>query len=558
MRRILKISAWCVAALLAVLLLLAATVWILAVNADLKRPDICVNTTDYTLDLSLDTLRVCRGNTLYRNPYGIWEADIKGDAVERGAVMGAMSRDLLHFQEEVFVRQIKELVPSDTYLGVLHKLMLFFNRKMACHIPEEYRAEIAALSEFCSHDFDAFGTPYERQLNYHAAHDIGHAMQEYMLVGCSSFAVWNEKSADSTLLIGRNFDFYMGDDFAANKLVSFVTPTSGYRYVSVGWPGMIGVVSGMNEKGLTLTINAAKGAIPTHAAMPISLLARHILQYAVTIEEAYRIADTCRTFVSESLLIGQAEGRCAAIIEKTPEKQALYSVREAPLICTNHYQSEAFSEDPANKENIARSDSRYRYQRLAELISQQAPLTPQKAASILRNDKGLEEKSIGLTNEKSIHQYIAHHSVIFMPEQRLVWVSTSPWQSGRYLCYDLNRIFGNPDSVLFSHADNGRDIAEDSFFLENAYAKVLCYRERAAAVRKAVAQSVRLTSAYVDSLTIENPDFYEAYLLQGDYHFMQGNRLQAETAWKTALTKEIPRENQREEIEKKLRKYGKR
>lgn len=558
MRRILKISAWCVAAVLAVLLLLAATVWILAVNADLKRPDIRVEASDYTLDLALDTLRVCRGNTLYRNPYGIWEADIKGDAVERGMAMGAMSRDLLRFQEDVFVRQIKELVPSDTYLGVLHKLILFFNRKMARYIPEEYRAEIAAFSEFCSHDFDVFGTPYERQLNYHAAHDIGHAMQEYMLVGCSSFAVWNEKSADSTLLIGRNFDFYMGDDFAVNKLVSFVRPASGYRYVSVGWPGMIGVVSGMNEKGLTLTINAAKGSIPTRAAMPISLLARHILQYAATVEEAYRIADTCQTFVSESLLIGQADGRCAAIIEKTPKKQALYSVAKAPLICTNHYQSEAFSEDPANKENIARSDSRYRYLRLEELIRQQAPLTPQKAASILRNDKGLEEKSIGLTNEKSIHQYIAHHSVIFAPEKRMIWISTAPWQSGRYLCYDLNRIFGETDSVSFSHAENGRDIAEDSCFLENGYAKVLRYRERAAAVRKAITQSVRLSDAYVDSLTIENPDFYEAYLLQGDYRFMQGNLPQAEDAWKTALTKEIPRENQREEIEKKIRRYGKR
>ncbi|MCM1168330.1 MAG: C45 family peptidase [Bacteroides sp.] len=548
-----KILLSVIGGLSAILLLLAGTVWLLAVNADLKRPDIRLDASLYALACDTDTLRVCNGNTLYRNPYGIWEADLCGGAVERGAAMGAMSRDLLYFQESVFVRRIKEIISSDTYLGVLHKLMLFFNRKMARYVPEEYRAEIAAVAEFCTHEFDVFGTPYERQLNYHAAHDIGHTMQEYMLVGCSSFAVRNGASADSTLLVGRNFDFYVGDDFARNKLVSFVRPSQGYRYASVGWPGMIGVLSGMNEKGLTVTINAAKGAIPTRSAMPISILARHILQYAATVEEAFHIADTCRIFVSESLLIGQADGRYAAVIEKTPGKQALFEIPGDVLVCTNHYQSEVFAQDPDNRENIEGTDSEYRHRRLSELIREQWPVDPQKAAFILRNDKGLNDVSIGLTNEKSINQYIAHHSVIFKPEQGIMWVSTSPWQSGAYLCYDLKKIFETSD---FSHADSVGFIGADSLFLTDTYPIVCRYRQRAARVREAVSQNKTLPSDYVDSLSVENPDLYETYLLQGDYWHAQGDVVQASAAWKTALTKEIPRLSQQRDIEKKLRKYG--
>ena len=311
-------------------------------------------------------LRYYDGNFLRHSESGLWELFVKGDAFQRGEAIGKLSSDLLHYQEKVFVDQIREIVPSDSYLKFLRFFIVLFNRHLGENVLEEYRNEIYGISLSCTHEYDFIGTPYERQLNYHSAHDLGHAMQDYMLVGCSSFATWGTQSADSSLLIGRNFDFYVGDAFAENKQVAFYTPDQGYKFASVGWPGMIGVLSGMNETGLTVTINAAKSAVPTGSATPISILTREILQYASTIDEAFAIAKKRKTFVSESILIGSAKDGKAAIIEKSPEKTVLFKGKESDrLISTNHYQSEEFSKDERNMENIRTSDSPYRFARLA-------------------------------------------------------------------------------------------------------------------------------------------------------------------------------------------------
>lgn len=540
--------------LLAIFLLIAGTVTVLYLSADMGTPNVTVNLKEYPVS-DTNGVRTCNGNYLRHSESGLWEAYLHGDPLNRGVAMGRLSQDLLFYQEKVFVDQIKEIVPSEGYLKFLRFFTIIFNRNLGEYIPDEYRNEIYGISLSCTNEYNFIGTPYERQLNYHAAHDIGHTMQEYMLVGCSSFAVWDKKSEDSSLLVGRNFDFYVGDDFAKNKLVSFVNPNSGYKFASVGWAGMVGVLSGMNEAGLTLTINAAKGDIPTSAAMPISILVREILQYASTIEEAYAIAQKHHTFVSESILIGSAKDGKAAIIEKTPSQIGLFESKSDRIICTNHYQSETFKNDPKNIENIATSDSPYRFKRLEKLLSDKQPLSPNSAAIILRDRLGLTGEDIGLCNEKSLNQSIGHHSVIFKPKEGLMWVSTSPWQSGKMVCYNLKKIFAKPD---FSRelADDKLSIAADSAFIRNDYARVVAFRSLAKQVKKAIGTNTQLSADSLNKLVAINPNMYHAYELLGDYYSHFNNSGKAAFYWRKALGKEIPRVNERESIEKKIKKLS--
>jgi hypothetical protein len=444
------------------------------------------------------------------------------------------------------------MIPDDSYLKFLKYFIYWFNRDLDEYLPEEYKEEIYGISLSASDRYDFIGSPYQRMLNYHSAHDIGHAMQDLALVGCTSFAVWGEKSADSSLIIGRNFDFYMGEAFSANKIVCFEKPEKGYSFMMVTWAGMIGTVSGMNDQGLTVTINAAKSEIPYSARTPISILAREILQYASDINEAYAIAQKRETFVSESIMVGSAHDKIAAIIEKAPFKPVLLMPSSNYIICTNHYQSTGFINDPMNIQNMRENASVYRYQVVQQAIDTAVSLDAGEVAGILRDRHGKGGTDIGMGNEKAINQLLAHHSIIFEPEKLLVWVSTAPWQSGSYICYNLNKIFNTFASLQQKEelAEADRTIPPDPFLTTSEYKHFLQYQllRDSLQMRLKKDEITPLTDAFTDYFISLNPGYYEGYKIAGDCYMSAGNPRKGIAFYAESLKKEIPRKAEREEI----------
>lgn len=410
----------------------------------------------------------------------------------------------------------------------------FFNSDIPKNIPLENQQEIYGISKSFSNSYDYIAPKYVRILNYHAAHDMGHALNDYSIVGCTSFAIKGDRTYNSELLLGRNFDFYVGDEFAKDKLLVFINPSKGYKFTSYSWAGFTGVASGMNEQGLTVTINASKSDLPTGSKTPISILAREILQYAKNIDEAIAIAKKRHTFVSETLMIGSANDNKTILIEKSPTKLGVFEMKGDELICSNHYQSSTFSKDSINIQNIQNSDSKSRYDRVKELLSEAPkPLAPFDVAKILRDQKGEHGDTLGMGNPRAINQLLAHHSVVMQPTKRIFYISTTNYQLGKFIGYDLTQTFKQKKGVI---ADS---IAADPFLYSKNYADFQLFKKTKDRIVQYLMFDKELNLSEIDikSFLFENGESYVTYELLGKYFAKKKDFVNAKLYFKQALGK---------------------
>ncbi len=487
---------------------------------------------------------VLGNNYLKKNEYSVWEMYIEGAPYERGLIYGELAQELIQRQEDIFVAQINQFVPGEFLQQFLRLLIGFFNADLPSNIPLENQQEILGVSRYFSDRYDYIADKYTRILNYHAAHDIGHALNDYSIVGCTSFALKGKKTKKGELLIGRNFDFYVGDEFAEDKLVVFVNPDKGFSFASYSWAGFTGVASGLNSEGLSVTINASKSDLPTSAKMPISILAREILQYASSIEEAIAIARKRKIFVSETIMVGSAKDGKAVLIEKSPTRMGVFYQNQDALVCSNHYQSSTFKKDKKNLDNIKESDSHFRFERVSELLEKKEILGHMDILDILRDQHGQHSDTLGMGNPRAINQLIAHHSVLISPQSGTFFISTTDFQLGRFIGYDLKQTFKQRKGVV------AEVLLEDTFLRNPRYQQFLDFKRMKQKIGRYLlfGGNLTLSKEAIKRFISNNKESYMTYEMLGKYFRKKGQKESAYFYFKKALSKNVASKNIRKEL----------
>ena len=191
-------------------------------------------------------------------------------------------------------------------------------------IPEAYRLEMRATAR-------ASGVVYEELL---VAHTFTETSRMDWMFLCSGVIVYGDATADGTCYHGRNFDFPSRGLLTPRTLVIVYHPRGKIPFVSIGVPGIMGVVTGMNEKGISLSTNYIIGK-PKGNGIPMMFLYRMILEQSDSVEEAIlNLKKATRSGANNLLLASEKQG---VVCEYTKDDVIVRTAEKDLVYATNHF-----------------------------------------------------------------------------------------------------------------------------------------------------------------------------------------------------------------------------
>jgi isopenicillin-N N-acyltransferase-like protein len=374
---------------------------------------------------------------------GVRIAHLAGTPEEIGTEHTTLLRDRMIANEEVMWTGFRDVVP----FGPARALMFDAGRYRYRHVdegfPEARRREIAAEAQAFTPDPFATHMPtYPRMVFLHALYDIALSFEHSPLLGCTAFGLGPEATSDGHALFARAFDFEAADVFDRDKAVFVVREDGKIPFASVAWPGLVGVVTGMNAEGVAVAVNGGRAREPSTTGMPVAFSLRETLESAHDTTEAVAILARQSVMVSHLVFVGDAKGHFV-VVERAPGVAAYVreGVDPARVTVTNHFEG-PLGGDERDVRVRETTTTLPRRARADELVSAVAPHSADvtRAVAMLRDHGCASGNACQLGDRRTIDAFIATHGVVFDLTAKQAWVSEGPHLSGAFVKIDLATI----------------------------------------------------------------------------------------------------------------------
>jgi isopenicillin-N N-acyltransferase like protein len=218
----------------------------------------------------------------------------------------------------------KLLLPGGKDIGLRAKI-LALSKRMAKRIPADYIAEMKAIAKRAK-------VSYDDVLLANTVFDIKRK------VFCTTVVAVGARSADKQPIFGRNLDFPTLGVAHEYSCIIVYHPDKGRAVASVGFPSLIGVLSGMNDAGVcaaVMEVHLRKARID---ATPYAMVFRQALTESEDTDAVARVVRSKGRTSSNNLMICDAKGN-AACAELAVDKTALRRPENGEIYATNHFRA---------------------------------------------------------------------------------------------------------------------------------------------------------------------------------------------------------------------------
>lgn len=370
------------------------------------------------------------------------EVGLRGSPEAIGYRHARLLYDRMVDNEGVLLRRFTEFVPSSLARSALLDLAQLRYRNVDSGMAPERLHEIAAGARgFQPDPYADFFPTFQRFVYLNALYDIALSFERSPLIGCTTFVSTGNASVGGHALLARNFDFEVDPIFDSGKAVFFVAEDGRLPFASVAWPGLIGVVSGMNLAGLSVVVHGARAGDPRAAGEPVVHALRRVLQTTTTVDAAVRALGEREPLVSHIVVLMDASGAARAV-ERVPGRPPYVRVLERRAVITNHLVGPA-AHDEKNLRVLATTSSRAREQRGRELVRDGALADAATLASWLRDRRAAGSRPLRLGDRDAIDALIATHAVVMDATDKVIWVSEGPHLLGRFVAFSLVERFAS-------------------------------------------------------------------------------------------------------------------
>lgn len=155
-----------------------------------------------------------------------------------------------------------------------------------------------------------------------------HAIPE-RTYSCANLAAWGRATVDGRLVHVRNLDWTIEAGIQRYAAVFVVRPQGKHAFVSLGWAGFIGVLTGINEAQLSIGQIGAETTDVTFRGEPMAFLMRRVLEQAVTADDAAALIAGARRTVGVNYVLADAKARRALAVETTAHQARVFEADDA-------------------------------------------------------------------------------------------------------------------------------------------------------------------------------------------------------------------------------------